>query len=80
MALGDRRQFTYSLRPRTADIKAFPPVALSYFDVDRERYVTLRTEPIPLRVAAARQLADGEIAMARPKPASTVVLRRWRPS
>jgi hypothetical protein len=58
---GLARTFTYSLRPMSAEIETFPAVPLSYFDVGRERYVTLRTDPIPVRIEAADQLAGEDI-------------------
>ena len=60
----DTRRFTYSLRPKTDEITQFPSIPLTYFDVNQEQYVTLQTEPIPLAIAAAKQLASSEIAMA----------------
>jgi hypothetical protein len=61
----DTRRFTYRLRPKTDDITQFPSISLSYFDVNQEQYVTLRTEPIPLNISAATRLASSEIAMPR---------------
>jgi hypothetical protein len=58
---GSRRTFTYSIRPLNAEITAFPSVALACFDVERERYVTLRTESIALAVEDAEILAEGDI-------------------
>jgi hypothetical protein len=60
---GDERRFTYSLRPKQTAIQEFPAVAMSYFDVAQEKYVTLKTKPIPIAVAAADQLADADIAL-----------------
>ncbi len=55
------RRFTYSLRPLTAEIKEFPPIEASYFDVQTERFDTLRTDPIPLEITAADKLAGRDI-------------------
>jgi hypothetical protein len=55
------RRFTYGLRPLEAGIEAFPSVPVSYFDVESERYVTLRTDPIPIQIAEAEELADDQI-------------------
>jgi hypothetical protein len=63
----DRRFFTYSIRPRSADTQEFPSVALSYFDFKTEKFVTLRTDPLAIKVAEADLMADDEIAMAAPK-------------
>jgi len=54
-------RFTYSLRPLEAAIEEFPSVAVSYFDVESERYVTLRTDPIPIAVTVAERLSDDQI-------------------
>ena len=53
------RRFTYGLRPLEVGIEAFPSVPVSYFDVESERYVTLRTDPIPIQIAEAEEL-DGD--------------------
>jgi hypothetical protein len=58
------RRFTYSLRPEHAGIERFPSVEMSYFDVEREQYVTLKTKEIPIEVETAEQLSSREIAMA----------------
>ena len=58
------RQFTYSLRPEASGEISFPAIPFSYFDVKQEKYVTLKTDPIPLSIAVAQQMADNEIAMA----------------
>ncbi len=58
---GDRRQFTSSLRPLEAGIKEFPPVAVSYFDVQDEKYVTLTSPPIPIEIEKADKLAGRDI-------------------
>jgi hypothetical protein len=57
----DQRQFTYSLRPLDANVREFPPVPAAYFDVDAGRYVTLRSEPIPIEVSKAMRLASRDI-------------------
>ena len=58
---GNAREFTYSLRPLTTDVQEFPAIPVSYFDVDREDYVTVRTVAIPVTIEAARQLAASDI-------------------
>jgi hypothetical protein len=57
----DQRHFTYSLRPLNTAVKEFPAVPAAYFDVDTKRYVTLRTEPIPIEVSKAVRLASRDI-------------------
>ncbi len=58
---GDRREFTYSLRPLDTEIKEFPSVPAAYFDVDAKKYVTLQTDPIPIEVSKAVRLASRDI-------------------
>lgn len=72
----DEAQFTYSLRPLRAGITAFPPVPMTYFDVDQGRYLTLRSEPIPLHVSAAESLAEDEIVAAALPPAQAAPTAR----
>jgi hypothetical protein len=62
-ARGEKR-FTYSLRPQSADTAEFPSIELSYFDVQQEKYVTLHSEPIPIQISQAEQLASNQIAVA----------------
>ncbi|MHC5054056.1 MAG: BatD family protein [Planctomycetota bacterium] len=47
--VGERR-FTLPLRPRSAEVAEIPAAELAVFDPVKETYVTLRTEPIPVRV------------------------------
>jgi len=66
----DTCRFTYSLRPLEAGTEAFPSVPVSYFDVESERYVTLRTDPIPIEVTKAERLSDDQI-VATPRGTSS---------
>jgi hypothetical protein len=58
---GDRKQFTYSLRPLEAGIKEFSAVDVSYFDVRDEKYVTLTSPPMPVQIEKADKLAGRDI-------------------
>ncbi len=61
----ETRRFTYSLRPKAESTTVFPAVPiLTYFDVESEAYVTLESDPIPIAISPASQLATSEIAMA----------------
>lgn len=75
---GKVRRFTYSLRPLDTQPKEFPPIPVSYFDVDRESYVTLHTEPIPLTIGEAERLTDDDIAIAT-APAADGASQEARP-
>ena len=58
---GNRRVFTYSIRPTDAELREFPAIPAAYFDVDAGKYATLQTEPIPIEVTKAVRLADHDI-------------------
>ena len=64
------RRFTYSLRPLKTDIESFPSIAMAYFDVEKEKYVTLTTKQIPIQVGIAEKLTERDIAMASVAPSS----------
>lgn len=57
----DTLTFTYSLRPLLAGAQEFPALAVSVFDVERERYVTLRSEPLPIEIDESVSLSPREI-------------------
>jgi hypothetical protein len=63
--------FTYSVRPKSVDATSFPAVAMAYFDADADQYVTLRTDPLPVQIAAAEQLRQADIAVASRSSSST---------
>ena len=48
----DRRRVTYDLAPLTSEVDEIPPLPLVVFDPELERYRTIETEPIPIRVRA----------------------------
>jgi hypothetical protein len=76
---GDTCRFTYALRPQAAGIKEFPPIPVSYFDVRTERYVTLTSEAIPVRITEADRLSDDQIVAAQqnvPGTAGEIETRR----
>ena len=46
------RQVVYDLAPRSGNVSEIPGVPLVVFDTELGKYVTIRTEPIPIRVRA----------------------------
>lgn len=48
---GNRKVFTQTIRAGNDKLKEIPPIPLSFFDVDKGRYVSVFSEPIPLEVA-----------------------------
>ena len=65
------RRFTYSLRPLSTDVTEFPAIAVSFFDVNSEKYVTRRTAPIPITIHEAETLTDADIVSAPSTSAAT---------
>lgn len=61
---GDTRRFTYSVRPKHVGVTEVPAIPISYFDVDDEKFVTLRSDPIAIKVAEPDRFAESDIAMA----------------
>ena len=47
---GDRRRVVYDLAPKSADVGEIPPLPLVVFDPESESYITVETQPIPIRV------------------------------
>ena len=66
----DAKTFTYTLRPRHADVRAIAPIEMAYYDPDRARFQVLHSDPVPLQVQDASTLAASEVIVtseARPK-------------
>ncbi|MEQ9409759.1 MAG: BatD family protein [Fuerstiella sp.] len=63
--VGNGRVFTYSLRPLDAAIDEFPSIPVTYFDVEKEEYISLQTATIPLTISPARQLATSDVVAPR---------------
>jgi tetratricopeptide (TPR) repeat protein len=55
------KKFVYSIRPLSHDIKEFPSIPISYFDVESEKFVTLFTQPIPLSLSESQQIASTDV-------------------
>ena len=50
-----QKSFEQAVIPMNNDIKTIPPIAFSYFDTEKEKYITLKTNPIPLTLTAAHE-------------------------
>jgi hypothetical protein len=48
----DRRVVVYDLAPLTSQVRAIPPLPLSVYDPQAERYTSVATQPIEIRVRA----------------------------
>jgi hypothetical protein len=58
---GRTKVFTETLRPTNQEITELPAIPFSSFDPELGRYVTVRTQPIPLVVSASEHLDLGSI-------------------
>jgi hypothetical protein len=58
---GDVKQFTQTLRPRSTEVKAIPPIRIPYFDPDAGRYQIAESGPIPLTVKPTRMLTSADV-------------------
>ncbi len=50
--------FTQTIRPDNNQAKVIPSVAIVYFDVEKGKYVTARTEPIQLDLTPSKRLTN----------------------
>ncbi len=48
--------FTYTIRPTATGNVVFPSIPITFFDTEKEKFVTLDSEPITVEVAAAESL------------------------
>jgi len=58
---GDARQFTQTLRPKSADVTAIPSLKFPYFNPDAGRYEIAQSNPIALTVKSARVLTSADV-------------------
>ena len=66
------RVFTYSLRPLSTDVTEIPPIEVTYFDPDQERFVPIQTAAIGIQVGQSQRLSANQIvATPREAPAET---------
>jgi hypothetical protein len=61
---GNIKVFTQTLRARSAEVDAIPPIPFAFFDPESETYQTIYTEQIPLKVSPAESLAMSDITRA----------------
>ncbi|TWU47226.1 hypothetical protein Poly51_50250 [Rubripirellula tenax] len=53
---GQRKLFQTTIRPKDESVSEIPPITYSYFDPDTESFVTVTTDPIPIRVSPSDML------------------------
>lgn len=50
------KEFSQTIRAKHDSVTSIPPIRFSYFDPQAEQYVTLKTDPIPLKVKESTRL------------------------
>ena len=55
--------FTYTLRPRQADVRAIPPIEMAYYDPDTKRFEQVYSDSIALRVEGAAALDTSDVVV-----------------
>ncbi len=58
---GAVKDFTQTLRPRSAEVKAVPAIKLPFFNPESGRYEIAESRPIPLTVKTARILTSADV-------------------
>lgn len=59
--LASSRRFTWRVRARKAGTVEFPPLEVSYYDLARRAYATVRTDALPVQVKAGAQATLGAL-------------------
>lgn len=54
---GTQKVFSTTIRPLSENVTEIPPIEFTYFNPDTEKFVTVQSDPIPIRVEAAEMLA-----------------------
>jgi len=57
---GEVKRFKYALRPKRAGV-GIPPLAVTVFNPDTEKFAEIATKPIALNVSAASRLGAGDL-------------------
>ncbi|NOT01656.1 MAG: hypothetical protein HOP29_13625 [Phycisphaerales bacterium] len=68
------KTFTQSIRPKDDGIREIPPIEFAYFDPQSERYVTLRSDPIPIFVKESGRMAVSQVVEGSPLPSHRTTL------
>ncbi|HRX84922.1 MAG TPA: BatD family protein [Phycisphaerae bacterium] len=59
-----QKRFTQSLRALNATVTEVPPIPFAYFDPDQEKFKTVYTEAIPLKISPAEKMSATQIVQA----------------
>jgi hypothetical protein len=67
------KTFTYTIRPRRADVRAVPAIEMAYYEPESGRFKVLSSDPIPIQVEAAVTMSDSEVVVtSKARPANTL--------
>jgi hypothetical protein len=69
---GKRKRFSQSLRAISPDVSEIPPIPFVYFDTDSEEFVTVYSDPIPLKITASERMSATQIVQANEPGARAV--------
>lgn len=58
---GDRRRFTYTIRPTRAGTYELPPIDVAFYDANAREYRVVQSQPIPLRVNRTLEVTAAQI-------------------
>jgi len=62
------KKFSQSIRAKRDDVTEIPPIAFAYFDPQSERYVTLKSDPIAVKVKESTRMAVSQVVEGGPRP------------
>jgi hypothetical protein len=69
----NKKSFTVVLHPLTTAVKEIPSIEFSYFDPKSEKYETLRSLPIPIKVTEAPEITPSPaLTPQKEKPVETI--------
>jgi len=57
------KTFTYTLRPRHADVQSLPPIDMAYYDPETRQFHTAQSAPIALQVEPSATLAASDVVV-----------------
>ncbi|MFO0939540.1 MAG: BatD family protein [Pirellulales bacterium] len=57
----ESKKFSYSLRALNSSVTQLPEIEVSYFDVDSEKFVAIKTPPIAVTITEAERLSSSSV-------------------
>jgi len=74
---GSRKVFTQTIRAKSTGVTEIPPIELVYFDTKKGRYLTAKSDPIPIEVEETKVVTALDAEGLEPGVAGTP-LERWK--